>query len=143
MLTDDFSNGGRRTDQQAEPDALTLLSLITACSAVAAGLFVLIGWANDIEVLKRIRPSFAAMNPLSALCLILSGMGILLVRNGQRSAALALGNVILLVAAAKGADIAWGGMPIDQLLFATKLSEESSLPNAMAFGKDVRIDVLR
>lgn len=131
MLTKDLSGDVQTTDEQAEPDALASLSLITACSAVAAGLLVLVGWANDIEVLKRIRPGFAAMNPLSASCLILSGIGILLVRNGRRYAALAVGSMVLLVAAAKAADIVWGGIPVDQLLFATKLAEESALPNAM------------
>jgi len=119
-------------DGKVEPAVLASLSLVTGAFAVAMGLTVLAGWMLDIEVLKRIRPGFTAMNPLSALCLIGSGIAILLARGRRRRAARAVGSFILLAALTKLADMAWGGLPVDQLLFAEQLGGGNGPPNAMA-----------
>lgn len=72
------------------------------------------------------------MNPMSAVSLILSGIAILLARSGRWRGALAASTFILLIALAKLANIAWGGILVDQLLFATSLVAGNGPPNAMA-----------
>ena len=132
MLAHHFSEVAQTADRPTKPSPLALLSTITGVFVVAMGLLVLIGWANDIEVLKRLRPGLTAMNPLTALCLILSGIAILLAGRGRRRAALAAGSFIVIVALAKAADIVWGGVPVDQALFAGQLRGGNGPPNAMA-----------
>lgn len=132
MTGNHFHDVSQTADAPAEHSALALLSTVTGTFVVALGLLVIIGWANDVEVLKRVRPGWTEMNPLTALNLILSGVAILLARGGRWRGTLAVGSFIFLVALAKAADIAWGGLPVDQLLFAKQLDEGISLPNAMA-----------
>lgn len=132
MPANHFSNMTQTADRPTQLSAPALLSGVTGALVVSMGLLVLLGWANDMEVLKRIHPGFTAMNPLTALSLILSGAAILFARGGWRGGSLAVGSFILLVALAKAADIAWGGLPVDQLLFANRLDEGIGLPNAMA-----------
>jgi PAS domain S-box-containing protein len=53
---------------------------IAGITVITIGVAVLIGWAFGIETLKRIVPEFVAMNPLSAVLLVLSGVTLLHVR---------------------------------------------------------------
>ena len=46
--------------------------LLAACCVVIGGLLVLLGWSYGIEVLKRVQPGLTAMNPVTAICLVLS-----------------------------------------------------------------------
>jgi PAS domain S-box-containing protein len=132
MLAKYFPEVTLSVDKPTEHTVLLLISLITCGLVIAIGLLVLIGWANDIELLKRIHPTFTAMNPLSAVCLIIGGISILLARYRWQRAASSAGVFILIIAGIKAADIAWGGLPVDQLLFARSLGGGSGLPNAMA-----------
>lgn len=125
----------------ASPSAVTLppesrpfawLGLVTGVSVVVLGLLVLMGWANDVDVLKRIHPGLTAMNPLTAVILILSGIAILLAQGGLKRCARAISSVILAVALAKMANIFWGGIRVDHLLFANRIDQEMGVPNAMA-----------
>lgn len=110
-----------------------LLCLLAALCSVAAGSLVLFGWSNGIEVLKRVDPSLVAMNPATAVCFTLGGIAIGLNQFGCRAAALGAGTAIVTVAAAKLLDIAFGGVPVDRLLFADLLDEGSGFqPNRMA-----------
>lgn len=57
------------------PAAQLLVRLSVACglATMLLGTLVLIGWAQDIEPLKRVHPGFVSMNPLTAIAFILSG----------------------------------------------------------------------
>lgn len=46
-------------------------------SAIALGVAVLVGWANGVLALIHVRPNLAAMQPITALCFILTGAGVL------------------------------------------------------------------
>src|SRR5688500_6590908 len=76
-----------------------------ACGRVVAtlGLFVLAGWAWDIDELKRVRPSWAAMKANTAICLVLLGAALWLfdeaTRGARRAAILALSAIALAVGA--------------------------------------------
>lgn len=61
--------------------ARVLKALARAASAVPAlvGLLVLLGWAYDIELLKRIVPGLVAMNPTTAIGLICLALALALV----------------------------------------------------------------
>jgi signal transduction histidine kinase/CheY-like chemotaxis protein len=59
--------------------------LVAAGLTIAIALSVLIGWAFQIEVLKRFAPGLIAMNPLTACCLIASGISLILQRDAGRS----------------------------------------------------------
>ncbi len=110
-----------------------LLCLLAALCSVAAGSLVLFGWSNGIEVLKRVDLTLVAMNPATAVCFILGGIAIGLNQFGCRAAALGAGTAIATVAAAKLLDIAFGGVPVDRLLFADLLDAGSGFqPNRMA-----------
>jgi PAS domain S-box-containing protein len=113
-------------------DVSVTISLAAGLTVIAIGALVLVGWASDIELLKRIYPHFTAMNPLTAFCLVFSGVALLLARWGYDRAAGALGVTIVLVAIGKFADIASGHVPIDQLLFADELHGKFGPSNAMA-----------
>src|SRR5687767_12301271 len=47
------------------------------------GTAVLVGWALDIEILKRVAPPFRAMNPASAVAFILCGFSLALLRESR------------------------------------------------------------
>jgi PAS domain S-box-containing protein len=58
------------------------------CGIVAAiAALVIVGWGLDIESVKRLRPSFVAMNPTSALCFLLSATAIALCTLDRRKLA--------------------------------------------------------
>lgn len=97
------------------------LSIFAAISAVAAGVLVLLGWSSDIEVLKRVHPDFVAMNPVTALCVILSGVSIALCQLRYRHLSCCVGLTVATIAAVKLVDLGFGTLPIDRLLFIDRL----------------------
>jgi PAS domain S-box-containing protein len=104
-----------------------------AVCAAMAGLLVLIGWAAEVEILKRLRPGFTAMNPLTACAFVLSGTAVLLRLARRPRAAFGTGAAIVLLAVLKLADLTLVAIPIDQVLFpASLLGGPGSAPNSMA-----------
>ena len=104
------------------------------------GSLVLFGWLFMIEGLKRVGPSFVAMNPMTAIALLAAGSALLLLRSdGTRTGwskhlarVLALSVVIVgclkLYSLLGGADLR-----IDQWLFSRELATAgTTLPNRMA-----------
>jgi signal transduction histidine kinase/DNA-binding response OmpR family regulator len=108
--------------------------------AVVAGMaaLALLGWATGQESLKRIAPHWVAMNPLTAVELILASTSLVLLRwrdrRAARLAARALACVVMLVGLEKLGEIATGhGLGLDQLLFADQLAgPQDATPNRMA-----------
>src|SRR3712207_743128 len=57
---------------------LRFVPLVAGAIAILVGSFVLLGWALDIEVLKRVLPGLVAMNPATAVDFVLTGAALLL-----------------------------------------------------------------
>ncbi|MFP5373801.1 MAG: sensor histidine kinase [Gammaproteobacteria bacterium] len=101
--------------------------------AVAAGL-VLLGWAADIEPLKRIRPGWVAMNPTTALLFLLAAAALWLQAGPQRAArfagasraAQALAGLVAVAGAVKlGEHLGLAVPAVDQWLFALQLAPDA------------------
>lgn len=100
---------------------------------------VLIGWQFDIEIFKRILPSFVAMNPLAAICFIASATGFLVVRT-RPAPKLRQWEMFLLVSSVMVAATGVIARYIthkhfflaDRVLFSSKLDVAGQLPNYMA-----------
>ncbi|RYD32176.1 MAG: PAS domain S-box protein, partial [Verrucomicrobiaceae bacterium] len=70
--------------------------------AVLIGIGVMAGWLAGVEILKRVVPGLVAMHPLTAVCLILTGIAVILqVRGEGRRLARGLALVVFLVGLAK------------------------------------------
>src|SRR4051812_45586629 len=65
---------------------------ITGCLiAIATAALVLVGWALDLEILKRIVPGAVAMNPMSAALFILNGAALALLARDDPGRAVVAG----------------------------------------------------
>ncbi|MBL7742292.1 MAG: PAS domain S-box protein [Chitinophagaceae bacterium] len=103
-------------------------------------LLVLAGWQFDVNRLLHPLPGLVAMNPVTAVCFILSSLSFLLLNSGNktrgiRSAASILAAMVTLVAVLKLIAIAGGfDWPIDQFMFADKLQKDvtGNVSNSMA-----------
>jgi signal transduction histidine kinase len=121
------------------PTTMLALPPIASGFTVCIGIFVLIGWAFDLEALKRVLPSFVAMNPATAVLFILLGVALAIALRARPSRnADIVGRVLAaMVVAGAGAELLefagiWNS-PMDKTLFASKLSNVlDSLPNRMA-----------
>jgi signal transduction histidine kinase len=98
-----------------------------------------VGWSQNLENLKRIIPGFVAMNPMTAVLFICSGIALLFVTRAKRLRALTiaarfLALVVVLVGLTKFVDVFVHWLPdFDEMLFADKLRDvRDQLPNRMA-----------
>src|SRR5689334_20048600 len=61
--------------------AVDAVPLLSGVLVVTCGLLVLLGWTFDIEAFKSLlHPDNIAMNPATALCFLLCGGALLLIR---------------------------------------------------------------
>lgn len=111
------------------------VSRATAAAAFILGIAVLLGWEFDVDVLKRVVPGFPTMNPLTALCFVISATALWLALSPSRvHREVSLGlSVLVLVLAAWNLVAALTGQPFqpDQILFA-KAVKATSPPCEMA-----------
>jgi PAS domain S-box-containing protein len=113
------------------------LSRIGAGIVIAVGVSVLVGWGFRIEPLKRIFPDLIAMNPMTAVCFILSGTALLLLHPlqptiVQKRSAEILAFLVLLVSIFKLIDYAFFiETGIDKLVFRYRIEREL-IPNRIA-----------
>lgn len=113
-----------------------LLSL----SVLFIGIIVLLGWTFDIEVLKRPIPDLVAMNPLTAICFVLTTLSLLLLSNPgktilQNRTGLGLAYLVLALATLKlGGLIVGIDTHIDLWVFHSKLDTDiiGNVSNHMA-----------
>lgn len=112
------------------------LAIVYSVAVIIIGSLVLLGWSIDSEILKRLHPTLIAMNPVTAVCLILLGVAVALTRQKNKSALVAiLGVIVAAVGIFKLIEIAFGiPIGVDQLLFLEKLSSSlnSQVPNRIA-----------
>ena len=114
------------------------LSRVAGAFAVIVGCLVIAGWVFDVEVLKRIVPGLVAMNPVTALAFVLSGVSLTLLlgedRGPNRVVARGLALVVALVGLLKLAEILFGWeIGVDRLLFPERLGAVGEqVPNRMA-----------
>ncbi len=100
---------------------------------IFVGFAVLVGWALDIEVLKRISPGLVSMKANTALCFSLTGVSLWLLekeRSGKRARriAAACALIAMMVGLLTLSEYLFGwDFQIDQLLF------QDRLPDAVAF----------
>jgi hypothetical protein len=113
------------------------IPLAVGAVAILVGSLVLVGWALDIEVLKRIIPSLNAMNPATAVVFALGGLSLLLLRDAQGNRGrYRMGQLCAFVVALTGllklVEVLFGwSIGVDQLLFGEKLALGNQLPNRM------------
>jgi signal transduction histidine kinase/CheY-like chemotaxis protein len=120
---------------------LKALSRASSVVAVVVGCLVLLGWALEVDVLKRLLPELVAMNPVSAVGFALAGTATWSLQEERasrrvRRLARACALVVALVGLLKMLQILFGLEPgVDQILFPERLESEfavTGLPNRMA-----------
>jgi len=109
--------------------ALRRIALAASLIPIVEGVLVLIGWALDVEVLKRIVPGLTAMNPATAVGFICAGAGLALISirpkgpTPARTAGIVLAVAVTLLGLARVlAVIGIYDAGIDRLLFADKIA---------------------
>ncbi|MEO8350475.1 MAG: methyl-accepting chemotaxis protein [Chthoniobacteraceae bacterium] len=103
---------------------------------VLMSILVFAGWIFDIETLKRVLPGLVAMNPLTAICFVLCSLALWLAQREDspwtRLAHL-LAGLAALAALLKIAGLIFGfDLRLDQILFASALDTNPTVPNRMA-----------
>ena len=117
------------------------VSPIAAAVVIGMAVLVLVGWQFDIELLKSLlHPERVAMNPLTAVTFMLAGSALWLLSRSMRGERRhLLGTILGLVVAGIGAVRLAGyyagwTLPLDEILFPTRLGENVMAPNtALAF----------
>ena len=118
-----------------------VLNRFSRCAGLATaslGVLVLLGWAADAEALKRVVPGLVAMNPVTALCFILAGVGLILCPESSRKylsgCEVGCAAVVLGVGLTKCLAYLFGRQTgIDQWLFTGQLvGPHEPMPNQMA-----------
>jgi signal transduction histidine kinase/ActR/RegA family two-component response regulator len=114
------------------------------CGAFAdtAAASALLGWMTGNEGLKRLYPSFVAMNPATAVCLAAAGTALIFIRS-RPVISRTLAGLAVAVAAAKliglGFGVSWG---VDQILFPDSLGGGDGPPSRMAPNTAIAIGLL-
>ena len=123
-----------------------LFSYFVALVTAFAGALVLLGWSLDIGALKSVIAGFVTMKPMTALCFVLSGVALALLRLGEvtprrRTIANVLASLIAVIGALTIAEylIGWNlgidGLVLYQVLGSGDggLSVRMAPPTALAF----------
>jgi PAS domain S-box-containing protein len=123
-------------DNQAHSEPKDRLIALLVCSLlpILTGFVVLVGWAADLPIAKSILPGRVAMNPLTAICFILAGAGILSTIRGPRAkiAATVIGLIIATIGVLRIVSYVIGhDFGLDRLFFHDKLNA-LAIPNRMA-----------
>jgi PAS domain S-box-containing protein len=117
---------------QPRPDKATRARLFTAALSCFLCLVVLFGWAAGYDVLTRSVPGFTAVNPMTAVTLMLAGIALALPPRRQALWVRILATLIIGIGIAKLVQLALGlPVGIDELLFADRLRVATDAPSRM------------
>lgn len=109
------------------------LAIIAGILVSILGTLVLIGWYTQNLELIQIFPTFAPMQFNTALCFVLSGMGLLMIIRQHRSTGIAIGIFIMFTGLLTLSEYIFEiDLGIDQLLFKHYITTETSHPGRMA-----------
>jgi two-component system, NtrC family, sensor kinase len=118
-------------------------SRIAALAVILVAAAALCGWTFDLMLLARVHPMWTPMNPLTAVCFMLGGVALLLLRQEPArrrtrwaggTAALCAGVVTALALVKLSDYLPAGPVHIDQILFRRRLDGNVMAPNtAVAF----------
>jgi signal transduction histidine kinase len=115
------------------------VAFAASAAVVLAGTVTLLGWSFEIDFLKRGIGDGVAMNPATAICFILAGVSLWLLRlepvpTAIRRVAIALAITVGLIALVRLAGYVFNtAVGIDQLLFSDRLADAiAGRPNRMA-----------
>src|SRR5580765_6914942 len=121
---------------------------VASVALIILGVSVLIGWAFDIGVLKSIAPDMPTMKPNTAVCFVLAGLSLwLLRREGVSGPRLRWGQVCATVVIVIGAltlveFLFKLNLHVDSLLFATATSAAGPFPGRMSFATALSLVLL-
>jgi signal transduction histidine kinase len=128
-----------QSEVERPPSALTergrQIGALGAAAPILFGLCGLLGWALDNRYLTSIQPDLVAINPLTAICMILAGASMLLLfrGSGREAPVRAMAAAILGAGAVRlmGFYTPWD-IPLDRILFRDRLKDVPFGPNHMA-----------
>jgi len=118
-----------------------IASTVTSIASIALiilGISVLIGWAFDIGILKSLVPKLVAMKPNTAVCFLLSGISLWLLKaEGVSGARLRLGQafagIVIIIGALTVIEFLFKlNLHIDQVLFVSAMRADGQFPGRMA-----------
>jgi PAS domain S-box-containing protein len=119
-----------------------IATAVTTCASgalILLGILVLIGWAFDIGRLKSITPQLVTMKPNTAVCFLLSGVSLWLLKTeGVSGVKRRLGQVCAAIIIIIGAltiieYFSGANLRLDQLLFHEAAAANVPFPGRMAF----------
>lgn len=108
---------------------------ICGLAVVVAGVSVLVGWSANAVWLKSVVPGLVAMNPLTAVCFMITGLSLVLLskqpisRSRKTMATLAASAVAAVGGLRLSADLLFVDFDVDRLMFASSLSGNRMAPN--------------
>ncbi|MBI5595425.1 MAG: hypothetical protein HY928_04980 [Elusimicrobia bacterium] len=105
-------------------------------AAASVGVSVLVGWWSGVGVLKSLFPGLVAMNPVTAVCFVLTGLALrrLAAPEPRTGLARACAGAVVVLACLRLAGCLFGwDLGVDRLLFTAALDAgPSGIPNRMA-----------
>ena len=115
--------------EQLRPDKPTPARLITAGLSCVPCLAVLVGWAAGYDVLTRSVPGFTAVNPMTAIALMLAGIALVLPPRRRAFWVRMLAGLIIGIGIAKLVQLALGlPVGVDRLLFSDSIGLATDVP---------------
>ena len=103
---------------------ISLVPIIAGALAILSGLSVLTGWTFDIEVLKRMKAEWPPQTPMTALCMALLGLALVIRTNVKLRWLAAVATATVLIAQTIRFIAILDGTTtfVDRLLFASKIT---------------------
>jgi PAS domain S-box-containing protein len=92
-----------------------------ALAVIIIGIFVLVGWQWNVDFLKKPLPDLAAMNPVTALIFICTGISFLLITSIHKSLQNQLSGYLLAAIVSFAGALKLFGLPVDRILLPGKL----------------------
>ncbi len=118
-------------------DKLRRIGAVCSATTLVVAVAVLVGWQVGSETLTSVIPGLTAMNPLTAVCFILSTVALVVWRVDATGMRRLVPCVLAIAVATFGLarlgvyGFGWD-LPFDQVLFGSRLDEVAGLPNRMA-----------